>query len=578
VVALPNSFLPSRRRASRLGVKGRVDQAESLEFIWSNDDDDVDATDAASIAQTTGTDWQNSRVDGADDLADFFPVFLDIKELVRVLPPTTAGITYKLKHAESALNFTYTSLTRASAFSYRTDTAATYGPSASQTAASATTQHITASGVELPTAFLNRIKDQDQGVILVEARGVSAAPLTLVVEKSGTVIAEVAVNLLTVAITEVISDQISGNECNKLPTAYFKGEPNNPMLMATRSGVNAHLAIRIDVPSGSESLVYVGVRKIGTQTILGSAQSKALPEKVLLQFNAIAGHETYEVIAGGDLNKNSRLDDSEAMIVFAKTPKTDASGVATTTHLGLLDKLTIVTETQFESSKSSTINNNVWGTDYAGDLISAFAHGTTSVPEATVASGIDLYSNTPGLSHPVGARWDASCHDTTYRFTFADGTEASDDFEESTALEQIIDEVIRDNLGSLIVQTNTTSTVCAPITFSKSRNLLETEDSLIGFNELGLAFGKVTISGSITVTARKTGANSIFVESVAFSGNFDDLYDFAYGSGGKAREAAIVQAGYATLAKAPEPNSGKVFFTRLQFSGSNNLNETYTTP
>lgn len=542
-------------------------------IFWVNNDDDAPAA-PPTPAQA---DYLNNVVDGTDDLTDFFPVFLDIKKLLDVLPHTTAGTTYKLKQADGALNFIYTSLTRATAFSYLTDTASTYGPSASQTAAMATTQQITAAGVELSATFLARVKNQNQGVILVECRASGLHPLVLTVEKDGGIVAEVSLHLLPVDIKEVISNQISGSECNKLPTAYFRGEPNNPMLMATRSGVDAHLAVKIDVPSSVESFVYVGIRKIGTQTILGSAQSKALPEKALLRFNAIAGHEIYEVVAGGDLNKNNKLDDSEVRVVFGKTPKTDADGAAATAHLNLLDKIIIVTETQFESFKSSTINNNVWGTDYAGDLISAFGHGTTSVPEATIINSVDIYSTTPGLSHPVGAKWDSSCHDTTYRFTFADGTEASDDFEDSTALAQIIDEVIQENFGILLAQASSTSTVCTPITFSKSKDLLVTEDS-IGFNELGVAFGKVPISGSITVTARKTGFNALIVESVAFAGSFDDVYDFAYGSGGRAREASIVQAGHATLAKSPEPNSGKFFFTRLQFSGAKNLNKNFTSP
>ncbi|MEI8294824.1 MAG: hypothetical protein WCG66_12750, partial [bacterium] len=56
--------------------------------------------------------------------------------------------------------------------------------------------------------------------------------------------------LLPVDIKEVASDQINDNECNKLPTAKYAGEPNNPMLMATRSGVRAHLAIKVDSPTG----------------------------------------------------------------------------------------------------------------------------------------------------------------------------------------------------------------------------------------------------------------------------------------------------------------------------------------
>lgn len=51
-----------------------------------------------------------------------------------------------------------------------------------------------------------------------KARSVSPHPIT-------------SPSLLPVEVEEVISDQIAGNECNKLPTAFYKGETNNPMLM-----------------------------------------------------------------------------------------------------------------------------------------------------------------------------------------------------------------------------------------------------------------------------------------------------------------------------------------------------------
>ena len=66
-------------------------------------------------------------------------------------------------------------------------------------------------------------------------------------KKSG---ADGSYRLLPIDIKEVASDQINDNECNKLPTAKYAGEPNNPMLMATRSGVRAHLAIKVDSPTG----------------------------------------------------------------------------------------------------------------------------------------------------------------------------------------------------------------------------------------------------------------------------------------------------------------------------------------
>ena len=382
--------------------------------------------------------------------------------------------------------------------------------------------------------------------------------------------------LLPVGIEEVISDQISGSECNKLPTAFFKGESNNPMLMATRSGTDAHLAIKMNVPSSPPNMIYVGVRKTATTNIIDSVPAVAPPAKTLLQFTAIDGHEIYEVVAGADADGNGALDDSEATIVFEKTPKVDAEGNPATASLDLLDRIIIVTDTQFQSSKSTVIGYNVIGTDYAGDLIEAFARGSTSVPTTTVSTGITLSSTTPGLSHKVGAKWDTSCNDTTYRFTFPDGVEASNHFEGSNALDQIIDEVIQDNIDALLAAGSGTVTTSSQMSFTISKDLIVTEDPLVGFNELGLAFGKVDITGNLRIKYSNLSATSIDVDEIEVIGDFDDLYDFAYGGGTRARQAAMVQSGHATLSSAAEP-AGKVFFTRLEYdTGWRSHGETYT--
>jgi hypothetical protein len=200
----------------------------ALFHFWSNDDDDIDP---AAEAATTGTDWQNTRVDGEDDLADFFPVFLDIKQLLAVLPHTTDGITYKLKHAEGRLNFVYTSLRRATAFNYLTDAANTYGPSAGQTAATATTQQITAAGVPLDATFLTRVKDQDQGVILVEGCISSVNSLVLTVEKNGASIAEISLNLSLMKVAKVTINTFIPQNNVEDPRPFvgtlFKGDNRN---------------------------------------------------------------------------------------------------------------------------------------------------------------------------------------------------------------------------------------------------------------------------------------------------------------------------------------------------------------
>lgn len=199
-VLVPAGLYLDGNNDGKIEPSKQVDQATIAAPYRSaiNDDDDIDL---AATTETTGMDWQNDRVDGLDDLADFFPVFLDIKQLLTVLPPGNAPgatVKYKLKQADEKLNFVYTSLTRTNAFGYRVPvSAAGYGPNAAQSVDNATTQLITATGVELLASFLARIKDQDQGVILIEMRGMTAAPLKLIVEKNDVQIAEVSVNIAT---------------------------------------------------------------------------------------------------------------------------------------------------------------------------------------------------------------------------------------------------------------------------------------------------------------------------------------------------------------------------------------------
>ena len=137
-------------------------------------------------------DGLDASVNGVNDLANFFPVFLNIQQLLNTLPPS-AGNHYLLKQADGALNFVYTNLTQATAFSYLAGTLDTgFGPSFDQPAGSAPTEQISASGVELSLEFLQRIKDQGQGVILIEGRTFTNNPLVLTVE-TGT--GRVVVNL-----------------------------------------------------------------------------------------------------------------------------------------------------------------------------------------------------------------------------------------------------------------------------------------------------------------------------------------------------------------------------------------------
>lgn len=174
--------------------------------FWVNDDDDEGPADGNDIpGRPAGSaDYNNAVVDSVRDLVDLFPVFLDIKQLLGVLPHTTAGITYKLKQADGALNFVYTNKTRAQVSDYQKQILTTgFGPAFTQAADVATTQQITAAGVTLNTAFLDRVKNNDGGVILIEGRVATTAPLRLGVEKDGTEIAEVAVSIRISPVEEM---------------------------------------------------------------------------------------------------------------------------------------------------------------------------------------------------------------------------------------------------------------------------------------------------------------------------------------------------------------------------------------
>jgi hypothetical protein len=201
VVAFTNSLSSSRCRASRLGKKGHVDQGESLEFIWSNDDDDSGDMGGDDITKPNSTDAadtglsNNGTVDGTRDLLDFFPLYLDIKQLLTVLPPSTS-IKYKLKQANGALNFVYTNLTRDRAFAYNKEIlTAGFSDQFDKKPGVAATHRITAAGVELSDAFLTGVKDSGWGVVLLEGREPTTAPLVLAVEKDGVTITEIKVNL-----------------------------------------------------------------------------------------------------------------------------------------------------------------------------------------------------------------------------------------------------------------------------------------------------------------------------------------------------------------------------------------------
>jgi hypothetical protein len=189
--------------------------------FWINDDNDAGDTDGDDIPNRPNNGWANrvssanyvtqdsgsqagwGVVDGARDLTDFFPVYIDVQRLLTALPPS-GSVKYKLKQADGAVNFVYTNLTRDHAFDYQRPPSngpltTGFGPQLDTAPGSALTRQITADGVDLfdvSPGFLAQLQ-QGPGVILIEGRAISSAPLVLSVENNdnGAIIAEVKLYL-----------------------------------------------------------------------------------------------------------------------------------------------------------------------------------------------------------------------------------------------------------------------------------------------------------------------------------------------------------------------------------------------
>ena len=174
-----------------LNDKDTVPHPKPYQF-WVNDDSDDSAwADNLGIADLPGArtgifefdlrdpDYADGRVNGVADLVDWFPVFLNISNLLAILP--WPQCEYRLVHSEGALNFLYTALRPDEAGRYLTNELASgFGVAFDQPPATASgVQQITPDGVALSAEFLSRIAHAGQGIVLVEARQSTTEPLRL---------------------------------------------------------------------------------------------------------------------------------------------------------------------------------------------------------------------------------------------------------------------------------------------------------------------------------------------------------------------------------------------------------------
>lgn len=343
-------------------------------------------------------DANDGVVNGTADLDDFYPVFLDLKQLLTVLP-TTSGATYKLKQEENALNFVYTNLTRTTAFSYVSGALTTgFGPSFAQPAASATTQPITASGVDLfagSSSFLDAVQNHDGGVLLIEGRQLTDKPLVLSVEKDGAVIAEVKLELCAMHLGKLWE---TSNKANQIFNRTKKDDPNNPndptsqevegdatygvprnnlYVVADPSDNKLKVSLDLGIPATSRSRFLVAAWD-GTTKVAGSDAAfpadASQPANLQIAASANAEIKEYRLKLGVDANGNGLLDDSEATLMEIYRRR-DNNELRFATVKGISNAKYAAHKATIESGLSGYIfnQNGPWGPlQYARSFLSLF--------------------------------------------------------------------------------------------------------------------------------------------------------------------------------------------------------------
>ena len=229
VSVLKVDLVPNYDRDSDIGEDDRTKaNAGDKYYFWINNDDDESADEGNDLPGGGRADWEDSSwipflgkyvVDSVRDLIDSFPVWVDIKDTLDVCP--ASEYDYVLKHSAGAFNaFINPGLTPPEADKHL------FNQTFCEANANAELKHITANGYTLPTAFLDAIKNDNKGLILLEARAATQAPLVLEIKKKsdGTVI---CTEEMTVSIDSVekMFRWINLRPTGGLPAST--GEPSN---------------------------------------------------------------------------------------------------------------------------------------------------------------------------------------------------------------------------------------------------------------------------------------------------------------------------------------------------------------
>jgi Regulator of chromosome condensation (RCC1) repeat len=194
---VPVELIPDYNRDGKIDSADRGHVSEADPWRWWINDDNSSAGDSGDVDEDApGSDHPDGRevsVQGLRDLIDYFPLFLDLKILLQVLP-AGADVEYRLKQQEGSANFVYTDLKPEHSRDYLVKLESDAYDNA-VILSDVPKGLIDNSGVRLAPSWLNAIAGSGKGIVLIDGRSATNKPLILEVLKSGRRIAQVSFDI-----------------------------------------------------------------------------------------------------------------------------------------------------------------------------------------------------------------------------------------------------------------------------------------------------------------------------------------------------------------------------------------------
>ena len=212
--------------------RGKVSEDDPWRW-WINDDNDEDVVGGDDIPSGSGNGL-DVEVNGLRDLVDWFPLWLDIKQVLQVLPSSTYD--YVFENEDNAFNLVETTLTKDSAGDFLRGEMGSVSERNNpnglhwQDFDGGHFKFVQGQNAKLTTEFLDSIENETGGVLLMEAGNATTTLLRLVVRKKdgGDQVAEM---LFPVSITSVEDMfrhvNLAASAGGSVSEANRTGEPTN---------------------------------------------------------------------------------------------------------------------------------------------------------------------------------------------------------------------------------------------------------------------------------------------------------------------------------------------------------------